>query len=82
MWLSPNQPLDSHHSTGHSNLLQKTIVPKPVTSSELGSAGWYPEDRSSWASSSSGLPAAKAGLQEDDRIVAHEWSVRCPRSKA
>src|ERR1700723_3481517 len=43
VWLSPNQPLTISIQRGN-EVFQKTIVPQAVTSSEVGSAGWFPED--------------------------------------
>ena len=68
-WLSPNQPLAVTIQRGN-EVFEKTIVPKPVTSSEVGSAGWFPEDPVVVGRLESGLPAAKAGIKEDDKIVA------------
>jgi regulator of sigma E protease len=69
VWLSPNQPLTVTVQRG-SQVLEKTIVPKPVTSSEVGSAGWFPEDSVVVGRVEPQLPAAKAGIKEEDRIVA------------
>jgi len=69
VWLSPNKPLTvSVQRAGQ--VFEKTIVPKAVTSSEVGSAGWFPEDAVVVGRVEAGLPAAKAGIKEDDRIVA------------
>jgi regulator of sigma E protease len=68
VWLSPNQPLTVTIQRG-SQTFQKTIVPQPVTSSEVGSAGWYPEEPVVVGRVEAGSPAAKAGIKEDDRIV-------------
>lgn len=67
--LSPNQPLTITVQRGDQTF-QKTVVPQAVTSSEVGSAGWYPNASVVVQSLESGMPAAKAGLQEDDRIIA------------
>jgi regulator of sigma E protease len=69
VWLSPNQPLTISIQRG-TQVFQKTIIPQAVTSSEVGSAGWYPEEPVMVGRVDPGTPAAKAGLQEDDRIVA------------
>lgn len=69
VWLSPNQELTLSVQRGN-QILEKKIVPKAVTSSEVGSAGWFPEDAVVVGRLDSGLPAAKAGIQENDRIVA------------
>jgi regulator of sigma E protease len=69
VWLSPNQPLTVTIQR-ESQTFQKTIVPQSVTSSEVGSAGWYPEEPVIVGHIEAGTPAAKSGLTEDDRIVA------------
>jgi regulator of sigma E protease len=69
VWLSPNQPLTVGVQRGD-QVFEKTIVPKPVTTSEVGSAGWFPEDEVVVGRTEPDLPAAKAGIKEDDRIVA------------
>ena len=69
VWLSPNQALTVTVQRG-GQVFDKTIVPKAVTSSEVGSAGWFPEDAVVVGRVEAGLPAAKAGIKEDDRIVA------------
>ena len=69
VWLSANQPLTVSIQRGDQTF-QKTIVPQPVTSSEVGSAGWYPEEPVVVGRVESDTPAAKAGIKEDDRIVA------------
>jgi regulator of sigma E protease len=68
VWLSPNQPLEVTVQRGN-EVLQKTLRPKAVTSSEVGSAGWFPEEPVVVGRLDPGLPAAKAGMKEDDRIV-------------
>jgi regulator of sigma E protease len=69
VWLSPNQPLTVTIQRG-TQTFQKTIIPQAVTSSEVGSAGWYPEEPVMVGRVEADTPAAKAGLKEDDRIVA------------
>jgi regulator of sigma E protease len=69
VWLSPNQPLNLAIQRGD-QILQKTVVPQAVTSSEVGSAGWFPEDPVIVGQLEPDTPAAKAGLKEDDRIAA------------
>ena len=69
VWLSPNQPLTVTVQRGNL-VFEKTIVPQAVTTSEVGSAGWYPEEPVVVGRVEPGTPAAKAGMQEDDRIVA------------
>lgn len=69
VWLSANQPLTVTVQRGNQTF-QRTIVPQPVTTSEVGSAGWYPEEPVVVGRVESDTPAAKAGLKEGDRIVA------------
>jgi regulator of sigma E protease len=68
VWLSPNQALQVTIQRGNETL-QKTLMPKAVTTSEVGSAGWFPEEPVVVGRLDPGLPAAKAGMKEDDRIV-------------
>ncbi|HWY19926.1 MAG TPA: RIP metalloprotease RseP, partial [Candidatus Acidoferrum sp.] len=68
-WLSPNQPLAVTIQRGDQTF-DKTIVPQAVTTSEVGSAGWFPEDPVIIGQVEPNKPAANAGLKEDDRIVA------------
>ena len=67
--LSPNQPLDIAVQRG-SEIISKTIVPKTATSSEMGSAGWDPDQPIIVANLEPDMPAAKAGIKEGDEIVA------------
>ncbi|HVO81381.1 MAG TPA: RIP metalloprotease RseP [Terriglobales bacterium] len=67
--LSPNQPLDVTIQRGD-QILQRTIVPKPVTTSEIGSAGWYAKQSVIVGDMEPDMPAAKAGMKEGDKIVA------------
>ena len=69
VWLSPNQPLNITIQRGN-ELLQKTVVPQSVTTSEVGSAGWYPREPVIVGHVEAETPAAEVGLKEDDRIVA------------
>jgi regulator of sigma E protease len=69
VWLSPNQPLTITIQRGD-QIFPKTIVPQAVTTSEVGSAGWFPAEPVVVGRLEAGTPAAKAGIQEDDRIVA------------
>jgi regulator of sigma E protease len=69
VWLSANQPLSITVQRGD-QIFRKTIVPQPVTTSEVGSAGWYPEEPVIVGRIEADKPAAQAGLAEDDRIVA------------
>ena len=69
VWLSANQPLTVTVQRG-TQVFQKTIVPQAVTTSEVGSAGWYPEEPVVVGRVETGTPADKAGIKEGDRIVA------------
>jgi regulator of sigma E protease len=66
--ISPNQPLAVTIQRGD-KVLEKTIVPKAVTSSEVGSAGWYPAEPVIVGKLDTDMPALKAGIREDDRVV-------------
>jgi regulator of sigma E protease len=68
-WLSANQPLTVSIQRG-TQVFQKTLVPQAVTTSEIGSAGWYPEQPVLVGRVESDTPAAKAGIKEGDHIVA------------
>jgi regulator of sigma E protease len=67
--LNPNEPLPVAVNRA-GQVMEKTIVPKPVTTSEFGSAGWSPEQSIIVADVEANMPAAKAGIREGDRIVA------------
>jgi regulator of sigma E protease len=69
VWLSANQPLTITVQRGDQTF-QKTIVPKAVTTSEVGSAGWYPAEPVIVGRLDANMPAAKAGIREDDKIEA------------
>jgi len=69
VWMSPNQPLAVTISRGD-QVLEKTLMPKAVTTSEVGSAGWFPEEPVVIGRLDSGLPAAKAGMKENDKVIA------------
>ena len=69
VFISPNQPIAITIQRGD-QLLEKTIVPKPVTTSEVGSAGWYPAEPVIIGRLEKDMPAAKSGLQEKDKVVA------------
>ncbi|HZE26996.1 MAG TPA: RIP metalloprotease RseP [Terriglobales bacterium] len=67
--LSPNEPLPLIIGR-NGQVLQTTIKPKPVSVSEIGSAGWSPAQSIMVADVEAGMPAAKAGIREGDEIVA------------
>ena len=68
MLLSPNQPLDVTVQRG-SQTLQKTITPDAITSSQVGSAGWDPNEPVVVGDLEAGMPAEMAGIQKGDEIV-------------
>jgi regulator of sigma E protease len=68
-WLDPNQPLTVMIQRG-SEVFPKTVVPKAVTSLKVGSAGWFPKEPVVIGKLDPELPAAKAGLKEDDKVIA------------
>ncbi len=67
--LSPNQPLNVTVQRG-SETLQRVVTPKPVTVSEVGSAGWYADESVVVGNMEANMPAAKAGIQEGDKVIA------------
>jgi regulator of sigma E protease len=67
--LSPNDALPLTIDR-NGEILQTNITPKPVSSSEVGSAGWSPAQSIMVADVETGMPAAKAGIKEGDEIVA------------
>lgn len=69
IWLSPNQPVQVTVQRGTATF-EKTIVPKPITSSEVGSAGWFPNSPVTVGVVEPDMPAAKAGIKQGDHVVA------------
>jgi regulator of sigma E protease len=69
IWLSPNQPVQLTIQRG-SETFEKTITPKPMTSSEVGWVGWFPESPVTVGVLEPNMPAAKAGIQPGDRVIA------------
>jgi regulator of sigma E protease len=69
IWLSPNQPVTVTVQRGEQTF-ERTITPKPITTSEVGWVGWFPSDPVTVNTVEPGMPAAKAGLKTGDRVVA------------
>ncbi|HEY7615277.1 MAG TPA: RIP metalloprotease RseP [Terriglobales bacterium] len=67
--LSPNQPLSLAVQRG-GQTIEKTIIPEPTTASQIGYAGWDPERSVVVGELEPGMPAAAAGIQKGDEIVA------------
>jgi regulator of sigma E protease len=67
--LNPNEQLPVTIDRG-GKALEKTIVPKPVSTSEIGNAGWNANESIIVADVEHDMPAAKAGIREGDLIVA------------
>jgi regulator of sigma E protease len=67
--LNPNQPL-SFTVQRDGQAIQASVVPVPVTSSEVGSAGWHPDEPVIVGDIEAGLPADKIGIKPGDKIVA------------
>jgi regulator of sigma E protease len=68
--LNPNQPLTVTVQRGLQSF-DKTIVPELQTAHDgYGSAGWYPDEPVIVGNLESEMPAAKAGIKEDDKIIA------------
>jgi len=70
--LSPNQSLDVTIQRGDKTF-GTTIVPKPVTASQVGSAGWYPNESVMVGDLEPDKPAAQAGKPRPGGI---EWCGR------
>jgi regulator of sigma E protease len=67
--LNPNQALSVVIQRGDQRFTKK-VVPQTVTVNEVGSSGWYPEEPVVVASLEKNMPAARAGIQIGDKIVA------------
>jgi len=67
--LNPNQPL-SFTVQREDKTIQGSVVPVPVTTSEVGSAGWHPDEPVLVGEIEPGLPADKIGIKPGDKIVA------------
>jgi regulator of sigma E protease len=66
--LSANQPLNFAIRRGDQNI-EGSVVPVAVTSSGAGSAGWSPDEPVIIGDLEPGMPAAKAGLKPQDKII-------------
>jgi regulator of sigma E protease len=67
--ISPNQTLPITVDRA-GQIIHTTITPKAVTSSEVGSAGWYPAEPVVIGKLDDDMPAIKAGMKEGDRVIA------------
>lgn len=67
--LSPNQSLPVVIQRGQQTI-QTQVVPEPITVNEVGSSGWLPDEPVLVGDLESDMPAAKAGIKPDDKIVA------------
>src|SRR5499433_151277 len=67
--LSANQPLDVTVQRGGRSI-EKRVVPVPVTVNEVGSAGWYADESVVVGNIEKNMPAARAGIQEGDKVLA------------
>jgi regulator of sigma E protease len=66
--LSANQPLNFAIQRGDQKI-EGSVVPVAVTSSGAGSAGWSPDEPVIIGDLEPGMPAAKAGLKPQDKII-------------
>jgi regulator of sigma E protease len=64
-----NQPLDVEIERGGERL-RRTVTPRPEGRAQLGFAGWSPRMPAKLQAVEPGLPAAEAGLQAGDEIIA------------
>jgi regulator of sigma E protease len=69
IWLSPNQPVQITVQRDNKTF-EATITPQPVTTSEVGWVGWFPPSPVRVGTLEPTMPAAKAGIREDDGVVA------------
>jgi len=69
IWLSPNQPVQITVQRDN-KAFETMITPQPITTSEVGWVGWFPDSPVRVGTLDTTMPAAKAGIQEDDRVVA------------
>jgi len=67
--LSPNQPLAVAVQRG-GQVLERQITPIPITSSQVGFAGWYADESVVVYELEKDMPAIKAGIKEGDKITA------------
>jgi regulator of sigma E protease len=67
--LSPNESLPLTLNRG-GQTIETSITPKTVSTSEVGSAGWSPDQGIVVADVEANMPAAKAGIKEGDQIIA------------
>ena len=67
--LSPNESLPLTVSR-NGKTIETSITPKAVSTSEVGSAGWSPDQGIVVADVEPNMPAALAGIKEGDQIVA------------
>jgi len=69
IFLSPNQPVQITVQRDNKTF-ETTITPQPVTTSEVGWVGWFPDSPVRVGTLEPTMPAAKPGIREDDRVVA------------
>jgi regulator of sigma E protease len=67
--LNPNQPVNIAVQRGD-KVLDKTITPEAIGISQMGYAGWVPDQPNIVTDLESGMPAEKAGIKEGDEIIA------------
>ncbi len=66
--LNPNQPVNVAIQRG-GQILHKTVVPDPAKLSQIGTAGWDPQQPNVITDLEPGMPAEQAGMKEGDVIV-------------
>jgi len=69
IWLNPNQPVDITVQRGDQSF-NKMVVPNAAGQSQIGDAGWSANESIIVGDMEPNMPAAKAGIKEDDKIVA------------
>jgi regulator of sigma E protease len=67
--LNPDQPVDLTIQRGN-QVIKTKVVPQPSVVNRTGEAGFFPLEPALVQQVEPGLPAAKAGIQPGDRIIA------------
>ena len=67
--LNPNQPLPVVLMRGNERI-ERQVTPLPTTVNEVGASGWYPDEPVVVGDLEKNMPAAKAGIQPGDKILA------------
>lgn len=66
--LNPKEPVSFAVQRGD-QVIRGSVVPVPITVSEVGAAGWYPDEPVVVGEIEKGLPADKIGLRAGDKVL-------------